>query len=116
MDPIALTVSILSEALPTVPVQTEVPEDRPDRMVVVSLDGGTGDGFILRPRIGLTCWGRTDMDANGIATACISALSDAALDHPYLSHVALETISREEWGRNGHSRYLVELDLTINTN
>ena len=115
MDPIAMTVSILSDALPEVPVQTEVPESRPDRMVTVSLDGGTGDAFIMRPRIGLTCWGRSDMDANGIAVACIEALAGAAEVHPYLSHVALESLARDEWTRTGAARYFAQLDLTINT-
>lgn len=114
MDPIKLVKDIITEVL-DVPVSTEIPPDRPDRLVVVSLDGNQSTPFVLRPRIGLTCWGSSDMDAMGIATSAVDALWDAALDHPYLSACELETMSRQEWGRNGRSRYLAEVNLTINT-
>ena len=115
IDPTALVVGILADGLDA-PVSTDMPESRPDRAVLVDLSGDQSDAFILRPRFAITCWGTSDRDAHSLGMSVVDVLSDAALDHPYLSHVALETMTREEWGRNGHSRYLVELDLTINTN
>lgn len=114
IDPTALVVAILADEL-DVPVSTDIPETRPNRAVLVELSGDESDMFIMRPRYALTCWGETDRDAKSIAVSAVHALSDAALDHPYLSHVALETMSREEWSRNGHARYMAEVALTINT-
>ena len=114
MDPTELVVGILSDAL-AVPVSTDIPADRPDRLVLVDLTGDQSDEFLLMPRYALTCWGATDKDAHGIAMSAVDALRDASLDHPYLSAVQLETMSREEWSRNGQSRYVAEVDLVINT-
>ena len=114
LDSTAIVVAILSEAL-DVPVSTDIPENRPDRYVMVDLAGDQSTPFVLRPIHSLTCWGATDRDAKSIAMSAVHALSDAALDHPYLSHVSLETMSRDEWAKNGHSRYVAEVQLTINT-
>lgn len=114
MDATELVVSILAEAL-DVPVSTEVPATRPDRLVTVDLSGDQSDEFVLRPRYALTCWGASDKDAHGIALSAVQALQEAALDHPHLFAAQLETMSREEWSRTGQSRYLCEVDLTINT-
>lgn len=114
MDYIKLVVDILSDAL-TVPVTTDIPSDRVERLVTVDLDGDRSTAYLYIPRIALTCWGKTDRDAHGIALSAIQALQEAALDHPYLSSCDLETLSREEWSRNGQSRYLALVELTINT-
>lgn len=114
MDPTELVVGILSDAL-AVPVSTDIPAERPDRLVLVDLTGDQSDELILRPRYALTCWGVSDKDAHGIAMSAVDALRDSAWDHPYLSAVQLETMSREEWSRNGQSRYVAEVDLVINT-
>lgn len=114
MDPIALVVGILEEGL-TVPVYTDIPKDRPQRCVAVDLDGDNSTPFLLLPKIALTCWGSSDRDAHGLAVSALEVLREAALDHPYLSSVDLETMSREEWSRNGQSRYIAFLDLVINT-
>lgn len=114
MDDIAMVVGILAGAL-QVPVSTEMPPTRPNRCVMVSLTGDLSDEFIHRPRIGLTVWGTSDADAHGLAMSALYALGDAAQDHDLLSAVSLESMSRDEWTATGAARYLVQLDLTINT-
>lgn len=118
MDATKLVVDILKNAL-IVPVSTDMPRGEshavPKRYVLVDLAGDQSDEFVLRPRISLTCWGDSDYDARGIAMSAVQALQEAAETHPYLSDVALETMSREEWSRNGQGRYVALLDLTINT-
>ena len=114
MDCIELAVGILADAL-EVPVSTEHPRERPQTFVLVALVGDYSDEFLLRPRIGITVWGETDRAAHTLAMSCVDALRDASLDHPYLSAAQLETMSREEWTRTGQARYLVEMDLVINT-
>lgn len=114
-DATLIVVGILSEAL-DIQVSTDMPpKDRTSRYVLVDLSGDQSDEFILRPRYALTCWGRSDKDAHGIALAALDALQRASEEHPYLSSCELETMSRDEWSRNGQSRYLVEVNLTINT-
>lgn len=113
MDPIGLAIGILEDNL-VVEVSTELPKDRQPRYVMVSLDGDRSTEFLLRPRLALTCWGTSDRDANQLAISAVEALRDASLDHPYLSSCDLETLSREEWSRNGQSRYLAIITLTVN--
>ena len=114
VDFIAMVREILTDAL-VVPVMTDIPENRPQRMVMVDLDGDASTPYVLRPRISLTCWGSSDRDALGMATSAVDALREAALDHDLLSAVELESISREEWSRTGQSRYYALLTLVINT-
>lgn len=120
MDGVALAVEILKESL-DIPVGTDMPRDndmpkgRPRRYVLVGLEADDSTPYLLRPRIALTCWGTTDRDAHRIAISAVEALQDAADDHPYLFDADLETMSREEWARNGHGRYLAVVNLTINT-
>lgn len=114
LDSTELCVSILGAAL-DVPVSTDVPESRPTRFVLVDLSGYQFDGFIHDARYMLTCWGSSDRDAKGIAFSAVQALQEASETHPYLSACFLETMSREEWSKTGQSRYLVEVDLIINT-
>ena len=114
MDTTKLVVDILSDAL-RVPVSTDMPSDRAERLVLVDQSGDQSTPFLLMPRYDLTCWGLSDMDAKGIAISAVDALHNAALDHPYLSAVQRETLSREEWSRNGQGRYLAVVDLVINT-
>ena len=54
MDCIGLVRDILADEL-AVPVATDMPKDRPTRMVMVDLEGDASDEFILRPRIAITC-------------------------------------------------------------
>lgn len=114
MDTVAMVVEILSDEL-DVPVSTEVPMTRPDRFVLVSLDGDMSDMFILRPRFTLMCWGSSDLDAHGIALSALHALTDAAETHPYLSAVQMQAMARDEWGRDGQARYALQVDLIVNT-
>lgn len=104
--------SILGDAL-SVPVSTEVPSERPTELVTVDTDDQS-DGYVISSRCYLTCWGRSDMDAHGIAIACAEALWDAALDHPLLSSAQLDSVGRDRWSRTGQARYEVVMDLTIN--
>ena len=97
MQDATLTVlEVLRDAL-TVEVTTDMPKDRPSRLVLVDLTGDQSDAFILRPRFALTCWGTSDKDAHGLAIS------------------AVEAMSREEWSRTGQSRYMAEVTLIINT-
>ena len=113
MDDIALVVGILTDAM-DVPVSTEVPASRPERFVMVALGSDQSDMFIHRPTFNLTVWGSSDKDAHGLAVSAMHALVDAAQTHPLLSHVSLESMARDEWTKDGHARYLVEVELTIN--
>ena len=115
MDDIALVVGILQGAFPTVPVSTEVPASRPSRFITVSLTGDQSDVLIHRPTVSLTVWGTTDADAHGLAVSAFHALADAANTHPLLSSADMQTMARDEWTNTGQARYLVEIDLTINT-
>lgn len=116
IDSIMLVVGILNDAL-DVPVGTEIPSnvtsDVPRELVTVALDGDLSDEFLQRPRMTLTCWGKTNKEAHALAVACVDALRDESLDHPYLANVDLETMSRDLWTRTGQSRYLVVVELTI---
>ena len=119
MDTTKRVVEILTDALEGVPVSTEMPwqadSTRPDRYVTVDLAGDRSTPFLLRPRYALTVWGRTDMDAHSMALACVDALRGASEEDDYLSACQLETMSRDEWARNGQARYMVAVDLTFNT-
>ena len=112
-DATEIVVSILSEAL-EVPVTTEAPAQRPDRLVCVALSGDYSTEYLMRPRFQIMCWGRSDVDAHCMCLACVEALWDAALEHPTLSACDLETMGRDEWSKDGHARYVAEVDLTIN--
>lgn len=116
MDDIALVVDVLSDstALAGVPVSTEIPATRPSRMVTVSLMGDVSAELMRRPRVMLTVWGTSDLDAHGLAVTAVHELADAAQTHDLLSHVSLESMSRDEWAANGQARYVAQLDLTIN--
>lgn len=114
MDTTPIVVGILSDAL-SVPVSTEMPPDRPSQYVLVDLAGDQSTPFVLRPRYALTCWGTSDMDAKGIALSAVQALQEAAEDHDLFSSAQLETMSREEWSRDGQSRYVAMVDIVINT-
>lgn len=113
MDATPIVVGVLKDALP-VPVSTEIPAQRPDRLVTVDLAGGSSDPFLNTPRYQLMCWGRSDMDAHGLALACADALWAAAEEHPLLSACQLVSMARDEWTATGQARYLVTVDLTIN--
>lgn len=113
MDTTEVIVGILQAAL-GIPVSTEVPLERPERAVQVSLDNDMSDEFLLRPRYALMCWGSSDMDAHGIAVSALHALSDAAETHPHLSDASLDSMSRDEWGRDGQARYLLTVDCVFN--
>lgn len=116
-DDIALVVDVLSDstALAGVPISTEIPATRPRRMVLVALVGDMSDELIRRPRVMLTVWGTSDVDAHGLAVTAVHELADAAQTHDLLSSVSLESMSRDEWAANGAARYIAQLDLTINT-
>lgn len=114
MDPTEIVVAILDDAL-GVPVSTEVPATRPERLVTVDLEGKAGTPLIMRPRYQIVCWGRSDREAHGIARACLDALWGAAETHPYLSACQMESMARDEWSATGQARYLLVVDLTINT-
>lgn len=115
IDPIELTVGVVAEALPGVPVSTEVPQARPDRLVVVTLEGMRDDGFLTTANMGLTVWGTSDRDAAGMTWAALDALRDESLTHPYLSAAQLESMSRDEWTSTGQARYYARTQLIINT-
>ena len=114
IDTTAIVVEILSDYLDA-PVSTEVPAQRPQRLVTVAQDGGNDTPFLMRPRYSMTCWGDSDQDAKGLARACVDALWDAALDHPYLSACTHVSTARDEWTSTGQARYYVTVDLTVNT-
>lgn len=118
MDATQLVLDILGDAL-AVPVSTDMPREKdhamPTRYVLVDKSGDQSTPFLLRPRFDITCWGTSDRDAHGLALSAVQALQEASMDHPYLSDCQLETLSREEWSRNGQGRYLAVVDLIINS-
>lgn len=113
MDDIAMVVGILADALP-VPVGTEIPPTRPQRMVCVSLTADDSTELLHHITVTLMVWGTSDVDARGLATSAVHALTDAAKTHDLLSSAELETMSRDEWTATGQARYLAQLDLIIN--
>lgn len=117
MDPNALVVELLSLHLGCeAKVTTEMPTDRPrGNYVGVYRNGGYEDPFLLQPRYDLVCWSDSDKHAYDLAMSCVSALWDAAQDHPYLSAAQLETLSRDEWSKTGQARYVATVSLVINT-
>lgn len=115
MNPVSMTVGILSDAFDGVRVSTEVPTNRPERLVVVTLEGATGDEFLMVASVGITCWGRDDRDAFGMANHAWESLRDASLDHPWLSATELDSIARDEWTSTGQARYYTRAVLYINT-
>jgi hypothetical protein len=114
MDPLLIVLPIIEEAYDDVPVTTEVPRDRPERLVVVTRAGGSTDGFVATPLIGVTCWGRDDHDAQTMARYGFDALAEAAEEHPNLFSADLLSLSRDEWTATGQARYYAEITLTIN--
>lgn len=116
MDPNALVVSLLDDALDGAVVTTEVPTDRPGTAYVcVYRNGGYEDPFLMQPRYDLVCWNDSDKHAYDLAMSCVSALWDAAQTHPYLSACQLETLARDEWSKTGQARYVATVTLVINT-
>lgn len=111
-----MVVAALRSALPGVPISTEVPQGRPTRMVMVARTGNHGvtDEFVDRGTYELQCWGQSDADASSLALSAFAALSDAALDHPYMSSVSMETLGRDEFTQTGAARYRVVVDVTAN--
>lgn len=114
MDAIAVNVAVLAAALPDVDVCTEVPPDRPGRMVVVERTGGAMDTCFDYPEITLTCWGATDQEASALAVAAARALFEAAQTHPLLSSSDMESKSGDDWPQDGTPRHRVVLQQVIN--
>lgn len=115
MDPNSLCVSILSKALRGVEVSTEVPHARPrGPFVQVSRTGGDRLDFIDRPIMTLICWASSDSSAYALGIDCVHELERQAAVDPFLSSAELISMSRDEWGANGQSRYMVQVRLTIN--
>lgn len=114
IDPTALVVGILADAVDA-PVSTDVPRTRPERLVTVDLAGDRSTPFLLQPRFQVMCWDTSDREAQALARSCLDALWQAATDHPYLSSCQLESMARDEWAATGQGRYLLVVDLVINT-
>lgn len=113
IDTTAYVVGVLSNAL-NVDVKTDIPLERPKRLVMVSQEGDESDMFLLRPIYALTCWGMTDVDARGIALSALHALTEDAFDSKWLSAVDLDGMVRDEWTGTGQARYVMTLSLTFN--
>lgn len=114
MDDIALVVGILTDAL-SVPVSTEIPPTRPERLLHVNYQTRDSDALLHRGTAYLTAWGSSDSDAQGLAETAAYALSDAAQTHDLLSAAYLQRIDRDTWSRDGQARCTAEVELTINT-
>lgn len=57
------------------PVQTSVPDDRPDRFVRLWRNGGTSSNRVIdRPQVTVEAWSLDSVDASELAEACRSAL------------------------------------------
>lgn len=78
MDLMGRIVAHMSTAL-SVPVSTEVPENRPQRFVTLNRNGGSIDRFLEYQRITVDAWDVSDERA----AALIGAAIDAAIDMPY---------------------------------
>lgn len=114
IDTTAYVVGVLADALDA-PVQTDIPLERPSRLVMVSQEGDESDMFILRPTYAFTCWGLSDVDARGIALSALHALTDDAETSDWLSNVDMDGMVRDEWVSTGQARYVMTLTLTFNT-
>lgn len=114
-DATAITLEVLRDSMPEVEFVTELPPEVPTApTVMVTQTGGTESDFLLEPIITLTCWGKDDPAANALSTDCMHAMSVAAESHPLLSASSLVNKSRDSWTATGQSRYMVQLQLTIN--
>ena len=113
IDTTAYVVGVLSDAL-NVDVKTDIPLERPKRLVMVSQESDQSDMFLLRPTYAVTCWGMSDVDARGIALSALHALADDALTSKWLSAVDLDGMVRDEWTGTGQARYVMTLSLTFN--
>ena len=113
IDTTSYVVGVLSDAL-DVSVQTDIPPERPKRLVMVSQEGDQSDMFLLRPSYAITCWGMSDVDARGIAISALHALTDDALDSKWLSSVDLDGLVRDEWTGTGQARYVMSLSFVFN--
>lgn len=115
MDPTQLCIELIAGALDGVVVTSQMPAERPDGAYVqVSRTGGPESDFLDEPIMTLVCWDASDYGASSLATECVHILSDAAKDHDLLSSSELITMSRDEWGATGQSRYMAQVQLTIN--
>lgn len=114
MDPVRLAVEILQEGFPNVPVGTEVPNDRPGRLVTVALDSMSTDGLTTVETLGIVCWGLTDPDACGMCARAADLLREAAEEHPFLFAAQLDTMARDLWTATGQSRYIAQVSLFLN--
>ncbi|MDD7203185.1 MAG: hypothetical protein SOV20_08815 [Coriobacteriales bacterium] len=112
VDSVAIVVGILASAL-DVPVSTEIPEQRPDRFVLVGRDGGGGDEFVDKPRILTLCWGTSDSDVEAIASDVFDALSSAAETDEHLFSAECETKSGI-YKQGSGARCRIVFDLVIN--
>lgn len=114
MDDTALIVAILQDAF-DVPVSTEIPPTRPERLLHVNYQCRESDVLLHRGTLYLTAWGRTAVEARGMAETVAYELADVALTHDLLSSASLERIDNDTWSRDGQARCTAEISLVINT-
>lgn len=114
LDTTAYVVAALKDAL-DVEVSTEIPQDRPRRLIMVAQVMDESDEFLLRPFYELTCWGQSDRDARNIALSALHALADDAKTSDWLSSIEMGGLLRDEWTKTGQARYVMSLSLVFNT-
>lgn len=111
---VAKVIGILSEKFDC-PVSSEMPQDGiKSRFINVSLIGDESTQFLSLPTVELLVWAESDAAASSLCLDCFDALCEAAVEDEYLSHVTMNTMTRDSWTNNGHARYRLDVDLTIN--
>lgn len=119
IDETALVVQILSAAMPTVEVTTEMVDTSLSAMghgryVIVSHIGDESDMFIQVPTMEMLCCAETDAIAGSLARSCAEALQEAALDHPYLSETQIVDMGRDSYTNSRNGRHRLSMRLFIN--
>lgn len=65
---LAIVGQLLRPLLAPVPVQTKMPEPRPDSIVLISRPGGDMSNLVTdRPTLSFHCWALDDVDAEALA-------------------------------------------------
>lgn len=66
-DAVLVAIDYLRPRFPGVPVQSRVPESRPDEFITVRRIGGQRRSLILdRPRVDIHCWAASEEDAEAL--------------------------------------------------
>ncbi len=79
-------------ALTGVPVEVEVPQNRPKRLITVERTGGAPDRVLDYPIVTIHAWAPTRYTASALARAIVAALRRFEVHHPKVANVSVQSI------------------------